>query len=188
MPRVVLGETVEEATTRHVGDRRAFVAEMHSVGLHAVLMFDRRTYIHIVDEVRARLLFEHVTHGHEARRIRKDHGFAFVRIKRCEQRAFGPEAADRHRFDHHVDVARMIEVLVRERDRVEVGGIAGWDGRGRAHERTRARIDVDLRRTSLAGKCHPHAARRANLLRDHEPGTGRTEKANGDHRASVLRG
>ena len=69
---------------------------------------------------------------------------------------------------------KRLTFLVRENDRIEFAWIA-WGHMGkRAHERTRAGIDVNLRRA----ESQPHAARRAKLARNHKSRATTPKKEN----------
>lgn len=83
---------------------------------------------------------------------------------RREQYAAAAKTAGRHRFDHHVHVARMIEMFVRENDAVEFARIARRNVRECANQSAGTWIDVQLR----GAEAHPHAAGRSNLTRDHK--------------------
>src|SRR5579864_7080100 len=76
----------------------------------------------------------------------------------------------------------MIEVLVRENDRVEFARFAGWNRGERANECAGARVDVNLR--YLFGRVaerEPHPARGADLPCDDETRAACPEKANRNH-------
>jgi hypothetical protein len=106
-------------------------------------------------------------------RVRQQNRIAFPRIARSEQRAARFPAALRHRLDHRVDVAGVIEVLVREHDRIELRRPFGRHRAECANQGPGTRIDVDLGRA----EAHPHPARGADLLGHDEARTAGAEEA-----------
>src|ERR1700688_3834610 len=114
----------------------------------------------------------------EARRVRKDDRFTLERVARREHGAAPHPYALRHLLDHRVHIARMVEMLVRKGDCVELERLAWRQRRERAHERAGAGIDVNLRRlpATLVAETEPHSAGRSDLPGDHESGSAGPKK------------
>jgi hypothetical protein len=137
---------------------------MQAVRFDGMLVTNRAFDFDVADLVRAAVLAQLFPARHETPQVRKDDGIAFNCVLRRKHDAARTEAALRHRFDHHVDVAGVIEMLVREDDCIEPCRLAWRHVRKRAHERARTRIDVQLR----VAETPPHSARGSNLSRDDE--------------------
>src|SRR5256712_5801310 len=80
------------------------------------------------------------------------------------------ETALGHRLDHHVDVATVVEVAVADHDGVELGQVDL--ALGVLDDRARPRIEAHARVPIL----YVEAARRRELLGDHETRTGRAHE------------
>ena len=131
-----------------------------------------RAQFHAADRVRARRRLQTLDALDVRANVGQHHRFVVECIGGRQDRAAPPEAARGHRLGHRVHVGGVVEMLVREHDRVEFPRIAGRNVRKRAYERAGARIHVDLR----PAKAHPHAARCAQLARDDEARSAAPEK------------
>ena len=76
---------------------------------------------------------EHLDPVHEAADVRQHDRPVVECVGRCEHGAAAAEAAGGHRLDKYVDVAGMIEMFVREHDRVELTRVARRHVGERAH-------------------------------------------------------
>src|SRR5216683_2296078 len=88
------------------------------------------------------------------------------RIRRTEQAAPMTKAALGHRFNHHVDVATVIEVPVADGDGIQPGEVDL--ALGVLDDGAWSRIKGDPRQSVF----HVQAAGRSELLGDHEPRAG----------------
>src|SRR5271156_3014022 len=141
---VVFGQTLEIASAREIRHRRTAIGEVHAVRLDAVQMTHRRVQLDVVDVIGSAPLGEIPALGYEFRRVWKNHGLPFESVARCEYHPAAPEAAAGHRLDHHVNVARVIEMLVRDRERVEYYRVARRHRGFHAQERWGPGIDMNL--------------------------------------------
>jgi hypothetical protein len=124
--------------------------------------------------VKLRPLTEYVVSGSrrtisrgKAAHVLEDDRVVVERVRRAEELAAVLESTVRHRLEHHVDVAGVIEVAVAEDDRVERRQV---DAALRVlHDRARAR---GSRLSLVRPSSNEQAARRRDLLGDHEAGTG----------------
>ena len=181
MRGIVFDQPVEVARARQIRNRRSGVTEMQPVGFHRMLMAHRRAHFDVVDRIRTAALFHDFVARNEMPRIREEDRFALPRITRREQHAARLPAPLRHRFDHRVDIVGVVDVLVREHDRIQLRRTLRRNRAERPYERARSRIEVDLRSTEP----HPHAARRANLFGDDETRAAGAEKADRDAHSPV---
>jgi hypothetical protein len=140
-------------------------------------VLNRRVNLDLADVVRARARPRYLDALDEPLRVRKDDRLALECIMGREKNPPAPKSTGCHRFDHHIDVVRVIQMFVRENDSVEFARIAGRNVRDRTNERARTGVDVDLG----LPEAHPHAARRAELACHDESRPSGAEKEYGDH-------
>src|SRR5712692_4248003 len=98
--------------------------------------------------------------------VLKHHRIVVERIGGTEQPAAVPKSAVRHRLDHDIDVAGVVEVAVAQDDCVELGQIDL--ALGVLHDGAGPGIETEARAAFL----QVQAAGRRELLRDHEPRAG----------------
>ena len=179
MARVV-GRQAPQSTCRREHMRRAFPRGLkcRPVGLHGVDVSHRGNELDLADAIRSAAWLEHLDPVDEAAR-RTATRPARRRMRRAARaRAAAAESAGGHRLDQYVDVAGMIEMFVREHDRVELTRIAGRHVRERAHERARARDQRESASRRIASTSRPRRAtgarRRSARRRFRERGSRRS--------------
>jgi hypothetical protein len=176
---IVFDDPFEVARARNVRHRRRGGAKVQTVRLDGMAQPARRADRDAADVERIFAGADDPFARNEAARVRQhDRLHALVeRVARRAQRTPRTPAPLAHRFDHHVDVAGVIEMFVREHDRVERGRVAGRHLRERANERPGARIDVHVG----AVGAQPEPGRRTNLLGDHPARAAGPEKLQRNH-------
>src|SRR5438034_3445105 len=148
-----------------VGHPAEPVAEAETEGLHLVEVRGRGGEVDAVDAV-VGLGLQPDDLLREVAQVVEDDRVAVERVARTEQPPAMAETAVCHRLDHHVHVVAVIEVAVADHDGVELGQI---DLALRVlHDRARPRVEADARVAFFQVK----AARRRDLLGDHEAGAG----------------
>ena len=172
---VVGDQALEKTPARKIRNAQPVVREMQAVGLRGVHVRDRRAQFDVTDAVGARALLQTFDPLGELLRVRQHDRLAVERVGRREHGAARTETAGRHRLDQYVDVAGMVEMLVRQDDRVEFARIARRDVRQRANQGSGPGIDVNA---GLA-EAHPHSAGGAQLACDDEAGAAAAEKKDG---------
>ena len=133
---VLLGNAV---VVRGIGDPAQPVAETKTVGLHLVEVPCAGGERDIADRVRR---FRRKAHdlARKAPEVSEHHRVVIQRVGRAEDNASVGEAAVGHALDHHVEVARMVQVPVADHDRVQRREVDA--SLGVLHDRSRTRVEA----------------------------------------------
>jgi hypothetical protein len=170
--RVRLRERVEPVGVDDVGCGEPRRREAVTVRLDTVVVGERRLEDHARRERVPALLLEEGAALDERLGVPEHHRLGLQRVAGPEERAAGLEPAAGHRLDDGGRVACVIEVPVRDHERVDLGGIDLRPRRERPHERARAGVHPDPGATQ-----RPHEpAGVAELGRHREPGAGGAEE------------
>ena len=156
---VLLGDAV---VVRGVCDPAQRVAKTKTVRLHLVHMAAAGRECHAIDRV-GRFGSQADDLAGKPAQVLEDDRVLVERVGRTEQHAPVREPTVRHRLDHHVDVAGVVEVSMADHDRVEGGQV---DLALRVlHYGTWPGVEADPR----AAFFDEQPAGRGDLLRHHEP-------------------
>ena len=122
---VVGGESLKVSAAGRYATRRPPWTKMQSMRLRPRARAASRCRVDVADAIRTAARLEMLDPLDETPRVRQHDRLISKASAGASRAPRRPETAGRHRLDQGVDVARMVEVLMREDDCIELARIAG---------------------------------------------------------------
>ncbi len=166
------GSAGKKFSVRYVAERFAAKRELEPVGLYVGMRHGRRHVdLHAVERPPEPWGQHLDVVADVAPHVLQHHRIVAVQgVLGDDEHAPRPEAAAGHGLDHDVDVVAVIDMLMRQDDRVQLAGLeAELHG---PHETAGPRVEQDV----LAVKHQPHAAALPQLAGYDHPAPGRPEE------------